>query len=75
MDGIREGEAMQPPRSSPAAEFRRGCETGREGSVREGQQADLIRKPWRMDYPAEIKRWRAVADQAEQMAKRWKLAP
>jgi hypothetical protein len=28
-----------------------------------------------MDYPAEIKRWRAFADQAEQMAKRWKRAP
>jgi len=35
------------------------------------QKADLTRKPGRMDYPAEIKRWRAFADQAEQMAKRW----
>jgi hypothetical protein len=35
------------------------------------QQADLIRQPGRMDYPTEIKRWRAFADQAEQMARRW----
>jgi hypothetical protein len=34
------------------------------------QRADLSRSPQRMDYPAEIKRWRAFADQAEQMARR-----
>jgi len=28
-----------------------------------------------MDYPAEIKRWRAFADQAEQMARRWEQRP
>jgi len=39
------------------------------------QQADLIRPPRRMDYPAEIKRWRAFADQAEQMARRWEQRP
>jgi cell division protease FtsH len=26
---------------------------------------------WRIDFPAEIKWWRALADQAGQMAKRW----
>jgi hypothetical protein len=35
------------------------------------QTADLARRPARMDYSAEIKRWRAFADQAEQMARRW----
>jgi len=35
------------------------------------QQADLARQPGRMDYPAEIKRWRDFADQAGQMARRW----
>lgn len=35
------------------------------------QQAELARQPGRMDYPTEIKRWRAFADQAEQMARRW----
>lgn len=35
------------------------------------QRAALARGPGRMDYPAEIKRWQAFADQAEQMARRW----
>jgi hypothetical protein len=35
------------------------------------QQAALARTPGRTDYPAEIKRWQAFADQAEQMARRW----
>ena len=35
------------------------------------EQADLARPPTLLDYPTEIKRWRAFADQAEQMAKRW----
>ena len=35
------------------------------------RRADLTRQPGRMDHPAEIKRWRAFADQAEQMAKYW----
>jgi hypothetical protein len=39
------------------------------------QRADLSRPPQRMDYPAEIKRWRAFADQAEQMARRWEQRP
>lgn len=39
------------------------------------QRADLAPKPGRMDYPAEIKRWRAFADQAEHMAKRWEQPP
>jgi hypothetical protein len=36
------------------------------------RQADRARPPTRLDYRAEIKRWRAFADQAEQMARRWK---
>jgi len=87
MDGIREEAAMQPSSSCPRESsllLRPGSRGhsraaarpgGREGSARGGHEADLIRKPWRMDYPAEIKRWRALADQAEQMARRWKLAP
>jgi hypothetical protein len=35
------------------------------------QQAELAKQPGRMDYPPEIKRWRAFAEQAEQMARRW----
>jgi hypothetical protein len=35
------------------------------------QQAGLAGQPARIDYPAEIKRWQAFADQAEQMAKHW----
>ena len=35
------------------------------------QQADLARQPGQMDYPSEIKRWRAFADQAGHMARRW----
>ena len=35
---------------------------------------DRTRPPLRMDYPAEIKRGRAFADQAEQMARRWEQA-
>lgn len=35
------------------------------------QQGDLAGRPGKLDYPTEIKRWRAFADQAEQMAKRW----
>jgi len=36
------------------------------------QRADLIDQPGRIDYPTEIKRLRALADQARQMAERWK---
>ena len=39
------------------------------------RRADQARPPARLDYPAEIKRWRAFADQAEQMAKRWEQRP
>jgi hypothetical protein len=39
------------------------------------QRADLARRPSRTDYPAEIKRWRAFAAQAEQMAERWEQRP
>ena len=37
--------------------------------------AGLARPPQRIDYPAEIKRWRAFADQAGQMAERWEQSP
>jgi hypothetical protein len=39
------------------------------------RQADRARLPTRLDYRAEIKRWRALADQAEQMARRWEQPP
>ena len=39
------------------------------------RQADYARAPARLDYPVEIKRWRAFAEQAEQMAKHWEQAP
>jgi hypothetical protein len=39
------------------------------------QRAGLTRHPGRADYPAEIKRWQAFADQAEQMARRWEQPP
>ena len=39
------------------------------------RQADRARPPTRLDYPAEIKRWRAFAAQAEQMARRWEQRP
>lgn len=34
------------------------------------QRADLVEQTGRVDYPVEIKRWRALARQAEQMAER-----
>jgi hypothetical protein len=39
------------------------------------RQADLARLPARLDYPTEIKRWKAFAEQAEQMAKRFEQPP
>ena len=39
------------------------------------RQADRARPPGRLDYRVEIKRWRAFADQAEQMARRWAAIP
>jgi anti-sigma B factor antagonist len=35
------------------------------------ERADLLGQPSRIDYPAEIKRWRVFADQARQMAECW----
>jgi len=39
------------------------------------QQEGLASPPARIDYPAEIKRWQAFADQAEQIAKHWEQRP
>jgi len=39
------------------------------------RQADRARPPARLDYRAEIKRWLAFAEEAEQMAKRWEQPP
>jgi hypothetical protein len=39
------------------------------------RQADLAGPPGRMDYRTEIKRWRAFAEQAGQMAARWEQPP
>jgi hypothetical protein len=39
------------------------------------RRADLLGQPRRIDYPTEIKRWRAFADQAAQMAERWEQQP
>ena len=35
------------------------------------RRAEVVGHPGRIDYPTDIKRWRAVADQAAQMAERW----
>lgn len=35
------------------------------------RRADVLGQPGRIDYPTEIKRLRALADQARQMAERW----
>jgi hypothetical protein len=39
------------------------------------RRAEIARPPSRMDYQAEIKRWRAFAGEAEQMAQRWEQPP
>jgi hypothetical protein len=39
------------------------------------RQADLLGHPTRIDYPTDIKRWRAIADQAAQMAERCEQHP
>ena len=39
------------------------------------RQADRTRPTERLDYLTEIKRWRAFADQAERMARRWEQRP
>jgi anti-anti-sigma factor len=38
-------------------------------------RADLASRPSPIDYPGEIKRWRAIADQAAQMAEGWEQEP
>jgi anti-sigma B factor antagonist len=35
------------------------------------QRANLVEEPQRIDYPTEIKRWRVIAEKAEQIAERW----
>ena len=42
-----------------------------EAASRLEREAETARQPSRMDYQAEIKRWRAFADQAERMASHW----
>ena len=52
------------------------CPAGKRGGLR--RTARTKSRPdqaGRADYPAEIKRWRAFADQAEQMARRWEQSP
>jgi hypothetical protein len=39
------------------------------------RRADLRGQPGLIDYATEIKRWRALADQARQMAERWEKQP
>lgn len=39
------------------------------------QRADLLEQPGRIDYPADIKRWRVIADQAAEIAERWERRP
>jgi len=39
------------------------------------RRADLVGRPNRIDYPTDVKRWRALADQAAQMAERWERQP
>ena len=39
------------------------------------RRADLLGQPGRIDYPTEVKRWRALADQAGQMAECWEQPP
>lgn len=46
-----------------------------EYAARLERTAAITRPPHRMDYPAEIKRWLAFADQAEQTARRWEQSP
>lgn len=36
------------------------------------RRRDIVAEPHRVDYPAQVKRWGAIADAAELMAKRWK---
>lgn len=67
----------------PLAAFRkRGARTARELQARALEAAGLLerqayiaRQPSRLDYQAEIKRWRAFAGEAEQMASQWEQPP
>jgi GAF domain len=53
----------------------RGLQDSAAGYAALLEQGVNLRQPQRMDYPAEIKRWRAVADQAGQLARRWEQSP
>jgi hypothetical protein len=50
-------------------------ETALAAIARLERQADRAGPPGRLDYPTEIKRWWALADQAQQMAERWEQRP
>jgi len=39
------------------------------------QRAHILGQPGRIDYPTEVKQWRVLADQAEEMAQRWEQRP
>jgi anti-anti-sigma factor len=39
------------------------------------QRADLLGQPERIDYPTEIRQWRALADQAAHLSQRWQRPP
>jgi anti-sigma B factor antagonist len=39
------------------------------------RRASLVGHPTCIDYPTDIKQWRAIADQAAQMAERWERQP
>jgi phosphate uptake regulator len=70
------------PEDRPAALEERIARTARalqvtalEAVARLERQADRAMRPGRLDYRAEIKRWEAFADHAEQMAKHWEQSP
>ena len=42
-----------------------------DAAARLERPANFVRQPSRLDHGAEIERWQAFADQADQMAKRW----
>jgi hypothetical protein len=62
--------------AAPAAAKGRPVHMARELQARALEsRAPIVGQPSRLDYPAEIKRRRAFADQAEQMARRWEQQP
>lgn len=71
------------PAADPSAALRtRTARTARELQARAleaaallEREADLARQPSRLDYPTEIKRWLAFAEQADQMARQWEQPP